>query len=194
MTISMTGYNATLVRAPWRIPLRAYLRALRISDDGRPEDRSVIKRTQDVLLEIPDGVPRTYLPRPDLRFSTQERGPIGTILVCDAMTGDRLGGAFRGLPVVFDGWKGLGIGAEIVCFSDLDGGFGLNPCRYSESGFRARVSAHRRHVERALRWCPEDIPDDVIRDYTVSGGGSVSLASPWGRAEHEEWIRRLSCR
>ena len=191
MKIVMKGYESTLSRAPWRAPLRTYLRALHISDDGREEDRALIARTIDALKEMPDGDPRTYSARPDLSFTVHRRGPVGTILLRDALTGERIGGAFRGLPLIFQEFRGEGLGAEIVCFSDLERGFGLEPGRYSESGFRARVSAHRRHVERAMRWCPQDVPEDVLREYRISPGGQAHLAEPWGRHEHEKWIRGL---
>ncbi|MEP3669505.1 MAG: hypothetical protein ABJN42_22535 [Roseibium sp.] len=195
MRTTQMGYRASASRAPWRTPLRAYLRALKISDDdGSENDRALIRTTREALQNMPLGESQPYPARPDLMFSTQVRGIVGTIIVRDALTFERIGGAFAGLPVVFDPFKGEGIGAEIVCFSDINDGFGLYPSRYSESGFRARVSAHRRHVERALRWCPQDVPEDVLKDYDVSGGGCVKLKEPWGRAEHDAWLDRLSKR
>lgn len=184
----MPGYAPATEAAPWRVPLRPYLRAFPFGADRN------LDALEDAIALMPAGRAVPHPARPDLAFSVHRRLSHETILVDDALTGERVGGAIDGVPLVLPHWRGEGVGAEIFCFSDLQGGFGLRPMPYSESGFLARIGAHRRHLERALRWCPGDVPADALRDYRRLPGGGLRLASPWSRSRHEVWMLSLARR
>lgn len=145
---------------PWQMDPDDYLRHLPVTPDGRPEDRAVIDRTRRFLItcEMTDFLIRAAPWRPDLVFLASGSGIWADILVLRHADGRRLGGAHRGLPYVFRPFRSRGIGAEIVYFSDMHGGLGLSPCRYSESGMRGRLGAWRRHVTRALEADPDAVP------------------------------------
>lgn len=119
--------------------------------------------------------------RPDLVLLIERKGAVRGMLVEDAQTGERLAGVHYGLPVVFAAHRGRGIGAEIVARATAGPDLILKPTSYSESGFGARLGAHRLLVERALAE-HLDVPAKVREAYTASPDG-LRLKAPWTIAE-----------
>lgn len=119
--------------------------------------------------------------RPDLVLLIERKGSVRGMLVEDAETGERLAGVHCGLPVVFSEHRGRGIGAEIVARATAGPDLILKPTSYSESGFGARLGAHRLLVERALAE-HLDVPAKVSEAYEATPDG-LRLKAPWTIAE-----------
>lgn len=148
---------------PWQLMPDEYLGDLPVSPDGRVEDRQAINIVRRYLIRIsPEHFTGRIAPWcPELSFATRGHGISTSIIVSRRSDGRLLGGVYRGVPYVFKPFRGQGIGSEIVYFSDMHGGIGLSPGRYSESGMRSRLGAWRRHVKRTLDAEPYAVPQNI---------------------------------
>ena len=187
----MNLYNSTLSFATWRMGLASYLGRWPMATVGRVADIETIRRTEECLryTDLSGFMVFPYAPRPDLIFRVKVTEKVPAIVVIDRETRECLGGAIQGVPFIFSHHRGNGYGAEIVAFSDMNGRIGLKPVRYSISGLRGRVGAHRRHVERALQYCPDDVAPEALSPYMITKEGTLSCVLEWGPTEQMDWFR-----
>ncbi len=181
----------------WALSLPDYLGPFRVETEEGEGDRALIARTTVRILTAPrEEFEEVIHPwRSDLRFLIRERQRhefLGTILVEDVATGSRIGGALCGLPIVIPAFRGGGIGAEMACLSDGRDRFALRPARYSLEGFRARRTAHRLQVGRALELAPETVTRAALDWYARAPDGRLVLAREWGADEQNAHIRPTS--
>jgi hypothetical protein len=159
---------------PWHLTLRAYLRDLPVHAELTMDQSRAILQTKDFLERCrKDNLCRDRFEErpapwsPHLRFLTRKTpSHLDSILVYPRSGNALLGGAFKGVPYVFEAYRGRQLGAEIVYFSDMHGGVGLCPGSYSLPGYKSRITAWRRHIETVMVLSPEDIPDNVKKDYS----------------------------
>ena len=89
--------------------------------------------------------------------------------------GEILGGISRGTTWVSPQYRGQGLGAPIV-----EAGHSLsmlNPSHFSVEGYRARLSAHKAAVARAIA-DGKVVPASVLKDYVQAPDGSLTFADP----------------
>lgn len=180
--------------AAWKISLQVYLGRRHVEESESAFDRHLIQRAfQSVFLADRSEFSVSIYPwRSDLRFLMRQAGqgdPIGSILVEDVETGERIGGTTRGLPVVLEDFRGRGIGSEIICFSDAHQSFALRPSRFSKAGFAARKAAHRIQVERVLRLELPSVTKEALSGYTLDDSGNLVLMKDWDISEQNAYAR-----
>lgn len=168
----------------WTLSLPDYLGPIPVYLTNEPRHERLIELARRKVMTADRSEFREvcYPWRPEFRFLVRMKRPqdlIGAILVEDARTGKRIGGAMDGLPVMLDGYRWMGAGTEMVCLSDSLEEFALRPSSYSLNGFRARCAAHRVQTERALEVAPEVVCRSALEWYHQGPLGMICLDRPW---------------
>ena len=83
---------------------------------------------------------------------------------------ENIGAAHPSFPYVSPEHRGKGIMSDIFVIGDEKGRNGKYT--YSIGGFNARMEAHRKHVERAMRR-GDAVPENVMQDYEYGSSGLV---------------------
>ena len=110
---------------------------------------------------------------PGMRFFTNEYRDCLALRRIES--GEILGGISRGTTWVSPRYRGQGLGAPIV-----EAGHSLsmlNPSHFSVEGYRARLSAHKAAVARALA-DGKVVPPHVLDEYVQARDGALSFADP----------------
>lgn len=101
------------------------------------------------------------------------------LIVRDRATGETVGGVGTAVTWVSPGHRGRGIGSIVAEAGDLLGY--LTPSHFSVEGYRSRLSAHRRAVERAIL-VGDDVPPEVLKDYVFDEKGRLERRdASWDR-------------
>ena len=163
------------VSRPWEQTLADYIGEAKVIL-GQPIPEKDIEMTRKRLAELAKEIPEDELkPHPTRQDLSYARGAAGFIIF-DRKSGACLCGDMPFFPVSMPGSEGRGVGAELRWLHDI-----LGPVRRSSSfslgGFRAARSAHRHHVERALKR-GDHVPEKVLAGYRPEGIHLV-LAQPW---------------
>lgn len=177
----------------WMTPLAGFLGQCSVLPPGRlPPTFQLLLEAAKARISEALGADNLHLlrhtPGPanrSVRFLVEPQVDVGRmatmVLIED---GCLVGGLGHGTAWVDEAVRGRGLGAEMVIAAHANPPHRfLCPTTYSQDGFRARLSAHRIAVERALL-AHHVVPEPVLRDYVVDGG-RLRLADP------EKWRARM---
>lgn len=170
--------------APWTQSLTDYLGAYYVETECNDFDLEFSEHIRQRILSADrsEFTPARHPWRPDITFLKRPRQPgevTGALLLENARTGQRVGGAASGSIFVLEEWRGERIGVEAICFSDMNEGFALSRVRYSLSGFNALKAAHILHVQRAYHLDKSLISEEVLSWYDINRSGNFKPARSW---------------
>jgi hypothetical protein len=190
---SVRQKDKDVMAKPWEIDLSEYVGLAAIDTAGicrfgdsvaQLEDLDGIIKGKDFIRIRPDGHGEYY-------YLLTGCGHIGAY---HAETDRIVGGGLTQYPYVKRQHRGRNIGAMMNVILD-NHGHRTPASIYSSEGFAARVSAHRLHVEQALRR-GDTVPREVSEQYCAAGNGRLKLRKPYTAEDHNAWCaqRRLEIR
>lgn len=155
---------------PWFLPLRVYVGDSPVVEDF-PDDHPAFLAARSQLQDLAaraDTLSKIDFPG---HPAVEARVTRSSCVLLDRGNRQILGGKTTTLIYIEKDQRGKGLGAELHVLNDLH--LRAAPIiLYTRQGIAARVSAHRRHVERALL-DDQDVPEEVMSDYCEKDGRLV---------------------
>ncbi len=178
---------------PWEIDLSEYVGLSRIDALAlcRPENDNADLKILDGMIRNRSFIKIRSEHLPGYYYLLSDEGDIGAY---NAANDHIIGGGLALYPYVKPQHRGRNVGARMNVILDNHGH--RKPASvYSHEGFAARVSAHRIHVEQALRR-GDAVPGEVLDRYNPVGNGRLGLRKPYTAEDHNAWCvqRRFDIR